>query len=626
MAKARMGAALAAGLLCAWGGVATTWAAAPSVAQMLSQNFRPKQEGIAISTPTQAEQENCKVELIKTTRFSGWMLRDAQGRALRRYLDTNNDKSVDIWSYFLDGVEVYREIDSNFSGKVDQYRWLNAGGAKWGLDYNGDGKIDAWKMISAEEVAQELLQAVVTKDAARLQALWVQESELKALDVSAAEIARIHKLQEAAPAKFQAVCTKLSHLTPQTHWLRLETAAPQCLPTDQTGMKHDLYKHARGTILCEDNGKTEMLQTGELMQVGLAWRLVEAPSVGDVSTGTGAAEANAKPVDPAVQRLLDELRELDKSAPKSGEGANPQIVRYNLQRADLLERIVAKVKAEDREQWIRQVADCLNAAAQASGKDDKSAYQRLQQFETQITKEQPNSTLAAYVTFREMQADYAVKLSSGGDYAKIQSEWLERLAQFITAYPKSDDAADALLQLGMVSEFMGKEVEAKKWYQQLAKNFADKKSLADKATGALQRLELDGKELALAGPGLQGGTHDITQARGKIVVVYYWASWNQQCLGDFAKLNLLLNTYGSKGLELYCVNLDNTQAEAIDFLQRSPAPGKHLFQPGGLESPLAIQYGVMVLPNTFLVNKEGKIASRTVQVNTLEEEIKKLLK
>src|SRR5262249_10146726 len=99
-----------------------------------------------------------------------------------------------------------------------------------------------------------------------------------------------------------------------------------------------------------------------------------------------------------------------------------------------------------------------------------------------------------------------------------------------------------------------------------------------------------------------------------------------ECLGDFAKLNLLLNTYGSKGLELYCVNLDNTEAEALSFLQRAPAPGKHLFQPGGLDSPLAIQYGVMVLPNTFLVNREGKIASRTVQMNNLEEEIKKLLK
>jgi len=111
------------------------------------------------------------------------------------------------------------------------------------------------------------------------------------------------------------------------------------------------------------------------------------------------------------------------------------------------------------------------------------------------------------------------------------------------------------------------------------------------------------------------------------VIVYYWASWNKdRCIGDFAVLKQLLDTYGSKGsgLELLCVNLDNTAEEANAFLLRSSAPGTHLFQPGGLDSPLATQYGIMVLPNLFLVDKEGKVVSRnTQQVGGLEEEIKK---
>ena len=50
-----------------------------------------------------------------------------------------------------------------------------------------------------------------------------------------------------------------------------------------------------------------------------------------------------------------------------------------------------------------------------------------------------------------------------------------------------------------------------------------------------------------------------------------------------------------------------------------------LFVPGGLESPLATQYGVMVLPNLFLVGKDGKVISRSVQTGTVEDELKKLL-
>ena len=143
--------------------------------------------------------------------------------------------------------------------------------------------------------------------------------------------------------------------------------------------------------------------------------------------------------------------------------------------------------------------------------------------------------------------------------------------------------------------------------------------------GALKRLEIKGKVLDLAGPTLQGGTFNLTQLRGKTVVVYYWASWNKErSVGDFAQLKLLLDTYASKGVELVCVNLDNTAQEALSFLQRSPAPGVQLFQPGALESPLATQYGVMVLPNLFLVDKGGKVVNRTVQVGNLEEELKKM--
>ena len=60
--------------------------------------------------------------------------RESRRRDLRKFVDTNDDNVVDQWSYYKDGVEVYRDIDSNYNGKADQYRWFHTGGSRWGLD------------------------------------------------------------------------------------------------------------------------------------------------------------------------------------------------------------------------------------------------------------------------------------------------------------------------------------------------------------------------------------------------------------------------------------------------------------------------------------------------------------
>jgi thiol-disulfide isomerase/thioredoxin len=632
MSKARVGAGLVAGWLLLYGSAA--WAEElPSVQTMLS--FRPSADGVAISTPGGQEENACKLEAIKGTgQGAGYLLRDPQGRPLRRFYNSRftnrkDGTKIDVWSYYKDGVEVYREWASKNGDTPDNFRWMNAGGTKWGtggLDSNRQAHIDAWKVISAEEASQEALLAVATHNFNRLQALLLTDADIQSLGLPAADATRLQEQRKQAQTRFQDVVAKLPSLNDKTHWLHLETTPPQCLPGEQTGAGRDVIRFVTATVLCETGGKNDWLQTGEMIEVGPAWRLAAAPTAGlqDPSAADGGPEI----ADKELQPLLEQLRKIDEEAPKA-EGPKTAIVQYNLQRADVLEKIVGQAAAEKRDPWIRQVGDCLSAAAQATPPgSDKVAYRRLQSLEDQIVKGMPaGSALAAYVTFREMTADYAVKLAEqSANFGAVQEQWLERLAKFVQTYPKADDTPDALLQLGMVSEFVNKEVPAKNWYQQLVTNFADKPQAA-KAHGAIDRLELEGKPLRLAGPMLSGTQFDIAQEQGKLVVVYYWASWNQSCIGDFAKLKLLLDKYGSQGLELVTVNLDSTAEEANAYLRQSPAPGTHLHQPGGLDnSPLAIQYGIMGLPNLFFVGKDGKVLSRTVQVNTLEDEIKKQVK
>lgn len=607
----------------------------PTVAQTLQ--FAPRMEGVSITTPAAGTEASCKVDGLKGAggKGSGWIVRDASGQPLRLFFDSNDDGKVDVWAYYKDGVEVYREIDSTYAGKPDQYRWLNTAGSRWGLDEGHTGKITTWKTISPEEVAQEILAALANKDFTRFQALLMSEADLKTIDLPGDAAAKIRDKVKNAKTKFDETVAKLPKLTPKANFIHLETVAPQTVPADQLGSRHDLVKHARGTILYEVGGTNDWLQTGEIIQVGTAWRVVTAPTTGAVPAELLAGNRNggtALDANPKLLKLIEELSTLDKGAQQSMTGIDARAMAHHLKRSDLLEKIVAEVKAEEREPWIRQVADSLSTAAQASPAAETVARTRLASLVQQVVKALPGSNLAAYTTFREMQADYSQKIQKADKFEKVQQEWADSLARFVQAYPKSDDTPDALLQLGMVNEFLttsdrNREVEAKNWYGQVVKNFPTKPHAA-KAAGAIRRLEMEGQALKLAGPLLSdlGTPFDLDQMRGKVVVVYYWASWNSQCANDFSKLKTLTTSFGSKGMDVLTVNLDATPDEARSFLGRNPAPGTHLYQANGLEGKLATDYGVMVLPSIFLVSKEGKVLSRNLHINSVEDELRKALK
>ena len=129
----------------------------------------PLQAGVLVTTPTGAELAGCRAEQVAWPKIGnitpvGVVVKDGQGKLVRQYIDAKGAGKPNIWSYYYNGVESYREIDSNGNGKVDQYRWLGVNGGKYGLDIDEDGKIDGWVAMSPEELSQEMFQALLTKD------------------------------------------------------------------------------------------------------------------------------------------------------------------------------------------------------------------------------------------------------------------------------------------------------------------------------------------------------------------------------------------------------------------------------------------------------------------------------
>lgn len=615
--------------------------AGPTAADALK--LTPIQKDIDFETPPKEDIEKCTIKAEKIGNQTGWFVRDKSGQVLRRFLDTNTDNVVDQWSYFLDGVEVYRDIDADFNGKPDQCRWFNTAGIRWGLDTNEDGKIDRWKEISAEEVSDELVRALADKDTARFTRLLLPAEELKSLGLGDTRTEELKTKTAAAVDDFHKVATGQKTLTADTRWLQFGGSRPGMVPAGTDGSTKDLVVYENAVVVAESAGKHIQLQLGSLVRVGDTWRLIAAPQVegeagADIARGgfinppratNEEGEQNAAGGPPTGK--LDELTRLDKALE---EAASPEEINdLSSKKAEVLLEIANVVSSpEDKSQWIRQAADFMSATVQAG--NWPAGVERLGVLHGTLAKDPAGEDLAAYVEFRFLSAQYGraiANLATGnGNFATVQDEWLGNLEKFVKDHPKSADAAEAMLQLAMAKEFGGQDEEAKKWYGQIRTGFPDS-GTAKKALGAITRLDSVGKTVRLQGKNVNaaaakpGTPIDTAAFKDKVVLIQYWATWCEPAIVDLAQLKEVQSQYGKDGLVIVGVSLDNKPEDLADYLRDHKLPWPQLFEPGGLDSRLANEMGILTLPTMILIGKDGKVVNRGVHITELEREVGNIL-
>ena len=125
--------------------------------------------------------------------------------------------------------------------------------------------------------------------------------------------------------------------------------------------------------------------------------------------------------------------------------------------------------------------------------------------------------------------------------------------------------------------------------------------------------DVDGKPLTMSGN------------RGKVVLLNFWATWCTPCRAEIPEFERFQNTYGPQGLQVLGISMDDDAKPVREFSQQLK-----MNYPIALGSDkLAQSYGgVLGLPVSFLIGRDGKIAAKYVgaaEIPVVEQEIKTLL-
>ena len=106
---------------------------------------------------------------------------------------------------------------------------------------------------------------------------------------------------------------------------------------------------------------------------------------------------------------------------------------------------------------------------------------------------------------------------------------------------------------------------------------------------------------------------DLTAHKGKVVIVDFWASWCVPCRRSFPWLNEMQAKYADQGLVIIGVNEDTSEEEVAGFLADYPARFEIVRDN---EGSLATEFGVVAMPSSYIIGRDGKIATRHLGFKT----------
>jgi len=124
----------------------------------------------------------------------------------------------------------------------------------------------------------------------------------------------------------------------------------------------------------------------------------------------------------------------------------------------------------------------------------------------------------------------------------------------------------------------------------------------------------------------EGKMLKLSELRGKVVLIDFWASWCGPCRRENPNVVRMYQQYKDKGFEILGVSLDRDRQRWLDAIQQDGLTWLHVSDLQQWSNAVAQMYGVSSIPHTVLLDAEGRILARNLRGEALEHKLAEIFK
>lgn len=264
-------------------------------------------------------------------------------------------------------------------------------------------------------------------------------------------------------------------------------------------------------------------------------------------------------------------------------------------------------------------------------------------------------TLCAEVRVSKQSEIFLRTLMAEGDSKELRAEACFRLGRLLSrkrdmCLPSSSWKRPSVGAFGEYSDSRVKEnldqflanqdieqlqSESIRCFELVASDYPDVRSArSDEKLSVRARreiFELEQLAIGVAAPDIVGADIDgkqmrLSDDRGKVVLLVFWASWCGPCIGDIPHEKELYAKFAGRPFTIVGVNADDTLRSAQVSVSENAIPWRSFWNgPDGIDGPIATSWNVRAWPTVYVLDSEGTIRFKHLRRESLDEPLDQLV-